>query len=133
MSDKSDIRGGLEEMDFYTTENVAGIDLPVSIPATYEFTSEPRFDAHAFQEEIEDHGFSLMSPTYDLHDNGDFWYYVDVLTNHVKRVKVKVWSGSARIYPNDDIPDTYEFARIVHAIEDAFDAELVHAPEDRDV
>jgi hypothetical protein len=42
---------------------------------------------------------------------------------------VKIWQEKANLFPKEELPDTYEVSRIIHAIEDAFEAELEHLPE----
>jgi hypothetical protein len=125
--EKAEIEGGLEEMNFTMVDN--GImELPSSKPATYEFVEESEYAPEQFEAEIEDVGFSIFTASTEQREDGAFYYYVDVLTDHAKRVKIRVWNDTVRIYPREEPPDTWEFSRIVQAVETAF-GELQHAPE----
>jgi hypothetical protein len=124
---KTDIEAGLDQMGFEMVDN--GImQLPASSPATYNFVGKAEYNPDAFEEALEDKGFSHLTANTDTREDGEFYYYVDVVTDHYKKVKVKVWADSACIFPKEEQPDTFEFARIVRAIEDAF-GELEHDPQ----
>jgi hypothetical protein len=130
MASKADYDGGMEEMTWEMVENGAGLTLPLSTPATYQFTDEPTLDLEALEDALAEHDFNLWETNYDTREDGVFYCYFTVTTDHYKKVKVKIWSLSemVRIYPDDEEPDRHEFCRIVNAIEDAFEAELKHTP-----
>lgn len=131
MSSKADIGGGMGEMDFSMVDN--GImELPCSKPATFAFVEEPTLDVTALEDKLDGYDFGMFTPNYDEREDGQFYCHVEIVTDHYKKVKSKIWNDSVRIYPREDMPDTYEFTRIVHAIEDAFGAELEHAPVEED-
>ena len=127
MSEKADIEDGMDEMDFSMVDN--GImELPCSKPAAFSFTGDPTLNIDALEDEIEGYDFGLMRSDHDERADGQFYCHLMVVTDHYKKIKVKAWNDCVRIYPREDTPDTYEFARIIHAIEDAFGAKLEHDP-----
>ena len=127
MSERKDIEDGLAQMKFEIADDGA-IKLPLSTPATYEFENEATLDEAAFEAAIDDYGFSVFDTIVRENENG-FYYKTDLMTDHYKRIVVKVWKETANIYPKEKQTDHYELARIVHAIEDAFDAELTHSTD----
>jgi hypothetical protein len=128
MSDKDKLTAGMEQMGFKMVDNGV-LELPTSTPATYEFTEPASYNPEAFAEAVEEYDFGLVGENTKEKEDGSFYYYVDVVTDHYKKVAVKVWKDSANIYPKEELVDTYEFSRIVHAIEDAFQAQLEHTDE----
>jgi len=132
MATKEDFTGGMDEMDFSMVDNGFGLELPISKPATYTFQGETEKDVDALAYALADHDFTLHDVQHDEKEDGTFYCYGRVLTDHYKDVKVRVWNKKARVYPLDEEePDRWEFVRIVKSIEEAFGAELEHTPEER--
>lgn len=129
MTDNEKIEAGLEQMGFELVDHGV-LELPSSTPATYAFTGETTYGPDAFAEALDKHGFSVVGVNTEQKDNGDFYYYADVVTDHYKKIAVKVWRESANLYPKKEHVDTYEVSRILHAIEDAFESELEHRVDD---
>ena len=125
MMDTEQITAGMDQMDFAIIDNGV-LELPSSTPATYTFTSEPTYNPDGFTEAIENKDFGVIDVNTEQKDSGEFYYYADVITDHAKKLHVKVWQNRANVYPKEERIDTYEFSRVVHAIEDAFDSELEH-------
>jgi len=125
MTDTDKIKAGLAQMDFEMVDNGV-FEMPASTPATYNFTEPATFDPNAFEAEIDDRGFSYIGKHSTEKDDGSFYYTVDVVTDHYKKVAVKVWRDTANLYPKEELVDTYEVSRIVHAIEEGFQSELEH-------
>lgn len=128
MSDPDDIQAGLDQMNFEMVDNGV-IEIPSSRPASFAFTTEPTLDVDAIEPAFAEYDFGTMDMTHDTRENGDFYCYFDVVTDHYKRLSVKIWREKCRIYPHENRVDTYELTRIVHAIEAALGAELEHSPE----
>ena len=93
-------------------------------------TESATYNPDAFEGAVDEYDFGLVGENTKQKDDGSFYYHVDVVTDHYKRVAVKVWMDSANIYPKEELVDTYEMSRIVHAIEDAFESELEHKEND---
>lgn len=129
MTDTDDLKGGLREMDYRMVRSTPTLEVPSSTPATFTFQGDTGMYVDAFIDALEAHDFSVRRLTHDTDDSGDFYCYATIMTDHYKEVRVKVWRETARIYPDAEPPDRWEFSRIVHAIEDAFGAELTHTPE----
>jgi len=129
MSDREKIKAGMDQMGFEMLDNGV-MELPSSKPAMYAFVEPATYDAEAFKAEIKDHDFNITGDVTTENDSGEFYYFVEVLTDHYKTVKVKIWPEKVRIFPKENGIDTYEFSRIVHAIEDAFQAELEHETDE---
>lgn len=127
MSTKTDIQGGLDEMDYRIVDN-GFIEMPSSKPAVFRFASDARPDMDALEEALAEHDFGLMKERSDVRDDGSFYSHFEIVTDHYKRVKVKAFDDTIRIFPREQLPDTYEFSRIIHAIEDAFGSEIEHDP-----
>jgi len=125
MSDNAKINAGMNQMGFEVVEH-GRIELPSSTPATYEFTGKTTYQPDAFEDALDEHDFGVVGVNTKQKDNGDFYYYADVVTDHYKKVAVKVWKESANLYPKENSVDTFEFSRILHAIEDAFESNLEH-------
>lgn len=53
------------------------------------------------------------------------------MTDHYKKVHVRVWKDGACVFPKDDLPDKFEFTRIVEAFESAF-GDLKYEPCEKD-
>lgn len=115
----------MAQMDYELVDNGV-LELPASTPATYEFVEPATYNPDAFEEAVDEYGFGLIDENSTQKDDGSFYYNVDVVTDHYKKVAVKVWRDSANIYPKEELVDTYEFSRIVHSIENAFESELEH-------
>lgn len=128
MVDKKHIQAGLDQMDFRVIDN-GTLELPSSTPATYKFTEPTTYNPEQFAEQIDGYGFSTVGMTTNTKDS-DWYYYTDVLTDHCKTVHVKIWTDKANVYPKEDGIDTWEFSRILSAIEEAFGSELQHTPDD---
>jgi len=121
----------MDEMDYEIVDNGV-LELPSSIPAAYRFDGEATPDVEALEKQLDEHGFALMHPNSETRDDGDFYCHFEVVTDHYKRVEVKSWNDTLRMFPREELPDTYEFARILHAIEEAFGAGLEHDPIERE-
>jgi len=130
MTERAKIQSGLDQMDFEMVDNGV-LELPTSTPATYEFIEPAKYDPEGFGEAIAEHNFTLMTANTKEREDGEFYYYVDVLTDHYKKVHVRVWANTACVFPKEELPDRYEFARIVKAIEASF-GELDHYIPERD-
>lgn len=127
MSSRDDIQGGLEEMDYEIVDNGV-LQIPSSKPAAFAFSGEATPDEESLEHEIDEYDFGLMMNRCETRDDGQFYCHFDVVTDHYKRVKVKTWNDKIRVFPDEQLPDTYEFVRIIHAIEAAFGADLEHDP-----
>lgn len=127
---KTDIQSGIGQMDYDVVDN-GSIELPVSTPATYEFVEPASYDPDAFESALDEHDFILFTPNTKLREDGEFYYYADLMTDHYKKVQVRIWKDSACVFPKDELPDKFEFARIVQAIETAF-GDLKHDPREND-
>lgn len=124
---EADIQAGLDQMNYEQVDNGV-IEIPSSKPARYGFVEPATYDPEAFKEACEEYGFSVFTATTEQRGDGDFYYYVGVLTDHYKKVHVRVWRETACIFPKEKLVDTYEFARIVRSIESAF-GDLEHEPD----
>jgi len=124
-SDNEKIKAGMEQMNFEMVDNGV-MKLPTSKPATYTFSGETTYRPDVFADAIDEHEFSLIGVNTKQKNNGVFYYYADVVTDHYKKVAVKVWNNNANLYPKEKTVDTYELSRILHAIENAFKSELEH-------
>lgn len=116
----------MDQMGFELVDNGV-LELPCSTPAVFKFVDEPELNSERFTEAIETNDFSISEELIREKD-GEFYFKAKVMTDHYKDCIVKVWTDKARVYPREDDLDTYEFSRIVHAIEDSFGAELTHEP-----
>jgi hypothetical protein len=127
------IKAGLEQMTWEIVDNGA-IKIPSSRPAHYEFIEPATYRPDTFEEAVELHDFTIRSTYTELQppDDGDgFFYYTRVTTDHYKTVKVRIWRKACNVYPIEDVPDTYEFSRILGAVETAF-GELAPVDEDQE-
>jgi hypothetical protein len=131
MTTDIDIREAMAEMDFEIVDNGV-LELPSSKPATFRVSGEATPDTDALEDSLDEHDFGLMQQVKNSRDDGRFYCHFHVVTDHYKRVRVKTWNDSVRIYPDEELPDTFEFVRIIKAIEDAFGVELEHDPQDGD-
>jgi len=113
------IKAGISQMEFEVVDNGV-IKLPCSTPARYNFVGHAVYAPEAFESAVNDEGFTVISSDMEFHDTGEFYYSADLLTDHYKKVKIRVWEHSANIYPRNELPDKYEFTRILKAIETAF-------------
>lgn len=125
---KADIQAGMDQMAYELVDNGV-LELPSSTPATYEFVEPAEYNPEGFEEALDEHDFSVFTATTEEREDGEFYYYVDVMTDHYKKVHVRVWRETACVYPKEELVDKYEFARIVGAIESAF-GDLDHDPDD---
>jgi len=126
MSDiQSDVEAGLEEMDFEMVDTGV-LELPTSKPACFDLIGDTSIDIEALESELDSCGFVSMSPVMDTNDEGDFYCYVDIMTDHYKKIHVKVWNDSVSVFQKENKPDSYELSRILHAIEEAFNGEIQH-------
>lgn len=130
MSEKEDIDAALEEMSFYMIDNGC-MELPVSAPGAFSSSVGGELSPDEFDEELDAHDFVTLDTFTQESDEG-FYYKTKVMTDHYKDCVVKVWQNEVRIFPREEILDTYELARIVHAVEDAFGMELEHTVLDND-
>ena len=119
---KEKVKHGLGQMKFEMVNNGV-MDLPTSTPALYQFTSEATLSEESFEKELDDYDFVTLD-TYTTENENGFYYKTKVLTDHSKDCIVKVWNDEARIFPRGQCLDRYELARILHALEAAFDATL---------
>jgi len=115
----------MAQMGFEIVDNGV-LELPSATPATYVFTEAPTYRPDGFDAAIQDKAFGVIDVNTKQKESGEFYYYADVVTDHAKKLAVKVWTDSANIYPKEERIDTYEFSRVLHAIEDGFEAELAH-------
>lgn len=125
--DKDNIEGALNEMDFSIVDNGV-IQVPSSKPAAFTFEEPAELDVEKIEEELDDKDFAMLTPDYNIKENGEFYCYFDVMTDHYKKLSIKIWREDLRIYPHEDPPDKYELSRILHAIEDALSNNLTHDP-----
>jgi len=128
MSSKTDIESGLTQMNFEIVDNGV-LKLPSSKPATYTFVGEPTPDINLLEKELDSHDFGLWSTNCETKNDGRFYCHFELVTDHYKRVKVKTWNDRVCIFPREELPDRFEFSRIVHTIENAFDSEIEHNEE----
>lgn len=128
MSEPDGIQNALDDMEFEVIDNGA-LELPTSVPALFSFKTEAELNPDGFEDAIEEYDFTNLDTFTTKNDSG-FYYKTKVLTDHYKDCVVKVWAEDVRIFPKDNELDTYELSRIVHAIEDAFGAELVNVPRE---
>ncbi len=131
MSTKDEIKDAMSEMHFEIVDNGV-LELPTSKPAVFAVDGDADPDVDALEDELDEHGFGLMEDLTETREDGRFYCHFDVFTDHYKRVRVKTLNDTVRIFPDEETPDTYEFVRIVHAIEDAFGCELRHTPENEE-
>jgi hypothetical protein len=127
------IKSGLEQMYWEIVDN-GTIKLPSSRPARYEFIEPATYRPDTFEEAVEQHDFTISSTHTELQppEDGDgFYYYTRVTTDHYKTVKLKIWRETCNVYPIEDPPDTYEFSRLLEAVETAF-GELAPVDEDQE-
>lgn len=82
------ISSGMEQMGFEMLDNGV-LELPTSTPATYRFVEKATYNPSAFADEIKEYGFGLVGADFEQQDSGEFYYYVDVVTDHYKKVAVK--------------------------------------------
>lgn len=130
MSSQSDIEGGLSEMKFSMVRSTPTLEVPSSKPATYTFQGDTSLDVDGLEAALDEYDFNLHRVNSGLREDGDFYCYATVLTDHYKDVRIKIWRETARIYPQDEEPDKWEMTRIVKSIEEAFGAEMKHTPEE---
>ncbi len=131
MSTKDEIKDAMSEMDFEVVDNGV-LEIPSSKPAVFAVEGDADPDIDALEDELKKRDFGAIQKRSKTREDGRFYCHFHVVTDHYKRVRVKTWNDSVRIFPDDELPDTYEFVRIVHAIEDAFGCELRHAPENEE-
>lgn len=122
------VDAALAQMGFEMVDNGV-LELPSSTPATFRFDGQTELDVDAFEDALDERDFGMLSPSTGEKDDGSFYCYADVVTDHYKRVAVKVWNDTAAIYPKEELVDTFEVSRIIHAIEEGFGAELRHDPD----
>lgn len=127
MSEPDGIQAGLDQMHYELLDS-GGLTMPVSEPATYEFDERATLNIDAFESKVDDYGFMLLDSYSQEKDSEDFYYTTSLLTDHFKEAKLKVFSDRAFVYPQENGIDTYEMSRIVHSIEDGFNASLTHDP-----
>jgi len=123
-----DVTGALEEMNFEIVKVHKNFELPSSKPGSFEFSEPATLDVDAIESQLEDRDFTMFTPDYDTKENGAFYCYFTLMTDHYKKVKVRAWKNDVRVYPQEEPPDRYELSRIVQALESAFGAELTHEP-----
>ena len=131
MVDREAIESGLEQMD-YELIATGNIELPTSKPATYMFTEPATYDPERFESRLRDKNFAVHNVNTKQKSDGSFYYFANVVTDHYKSVNVKIWQEECCIYRDEESPDLYELSRILHAIEDAFAAELAHSEPESD-
>lgn len=129
MTDTEKIEAGMAQMGFEMVDN-GNIEIPSSKPAMYAFTEPATYDPESFKEEIEQHDFGITGEVTTEKDSGEFYYFVEVVTDHYKSIKVKIWPDQVRLFPKEEGIDTYEFSRLIHAIEDGFGSDLEHTKDD---
>lgn len=132
MSDAPDetIQSAHGEMAFQTTKGQFGNSFDVSIPCQLRFTEEPSQDTDRFHDLLDERGFSPATPNPAKIDRDVVYYDGEVITSEdYKRIQVLVFRGdTVRIYPGEQEPDVSELGDLVDAIEEGFDAPLVHEP-----
>jgi len=112
-------------MNYEVVENMAGLELPVSKPAAFSFTEPATKDVERLEELLESKGLFLMEKF--TRESGDkFYVNCEVVGDDYKKITVKLWRDSVRIYPKENMPNIGELAKITNAIERAFDAGLEH-------
>lgn len=131
MATKETIEAAMSEMDYSVVDNGV-LELPASKPAAFSFEGDPSLDVDALEEELESNDFGMLTPNHETREDGKFYCFVDVVTDHYKKVKVKIWNDTVCIFPDEELPDTYEFTRTVQAIETALGADVEHDPVDRE-
>lgn len=127
--DQEEIEAGMDEMSYTLVDNGV-MELPSSKPAAYSFVEPPLFQPEQLEEALDEHEFGMMTRQAEQREDGRFYCYADVVTDHYKKISVKVWNDSVRIYPGKEPPDTYEFTRIVKSIAATF-GPLKHDPIDQ--
>lgn len=127
MTSQEDLQAGYEQMD-YSIHDSGPIAIPVSKPAVYTNTTKPDRDLQRLETELESHGFGLMRVRTE-NNPSEFYCYFTVVTDHYKRMNVKVWEDKTRFYPNENHIDKYEFTRVVNAVETAFGVEFEHSDD----
>lgn len=127
MSERRDIRAVREQMEFEVVDNGV-IELPTSTPGVLEFDSPAELNPDAFESALDEHDFVALDTFVESSDDG-FYYKTKILTDHCKDCVVKVWEHQVCIFPKEELLDTYELSRVIHAIEDAFGAGLSHPKE----
>lgn len=130
MSDPIDTKNALDQMAYEVVDNGA-LDLPTAVPALFAFTDTAELTPGALEDALDEYGFSTLDTFSTTSDSG-FYYKTRVMTDHYKDCVVKVWEDDVRIYPRDKELDTYELSRIIHAVEDAFNAEMENVEREDD-
>ncbi len=131
MSSKEELKEAMSEMDFEIVDNGA-LKLPTSKPAVFSIDGDAEPDIDVLEDELDKRDFGAIQKQSKTREDGRFYCHFHVVTDHYKRVRVKTWNDSVRIFPDDELPDTYEFVRIVNSIEDAFGCELRYDPENEE-
>jgi len=129
----SEVEAALDEMGYENnTNSVTGMDMPVSIPCGLSCNQPATYTEEAFEVELEKKGMSTLDTHSRQKENGQFFVDCDVyIPENYKRIKVKIWQESVRLYPREDAPTLGELAQITSAIESAFDTQLSHDPIER--
>jgi len=125
MTTETDIESGLNQMDYEVVDNGV-IELPSSTPAVFEFEGSSELNVETLESELDEYEFSMFTPTHDTREDGSFYCYVDILTDHYKKIHLRIWREQVCVFPKEEQPDRYELSRLMNAVESAFGAELTH-------
>ncbi len=129
----SGVEAALEEMDYVVSETQFGMEVPASIPAGFKVEPEATLDEEALEERLESKGLGMFSDYSKHAEDSERWFFdFEVLGRDYKRIHLKMWPDSLRIYPREDQPEPGELAQITSAIEQAMDCQLHHDPIDRE-
>lgn len=128
------VENALDEMNYEIVENSLGVELPCSKPAAFDFEVRPELNPDRLDSVFSSKGFYLLDE-YENHDSeSERWYYKFEIcsTDDYKKIQVKMWPDTVRIYPRENQPDLCELAQITSAIEEACSSSLVHSPIEED-
>ncbi len=129
----SGVEAALDEMDYVVSETQFGMEVPASIPAGFKVEPEATLDKEALENRLETKDMGMFSDYSKHAENSERWFFdFEVIGRDYKRIHLKMWPDSLRIYPRENQPELGELAQITSAIEQAMDCTLHHNPIEND-
>ncbi len=129
----SGVEAALDEMDYVVSETQFGMEVPASIPAAFKIDPEATLDEEALKDRLESKNLGMMSEYVRHAEDSERWFFdFEVFGRDYKRIHLKMWPDTLRIYPRENQPELGELAQITSAIEQAMECQLHHNPIDRE-
>jgi len=124
----ADVDAGLAEMGYEVVENQFGVSVAGSVPATY--ACDP--PATGTGDDIVQAFESKTTVALDIRslrhedDSPRFYLHAEIHTADYRRISVKAWRDSVRIYPRERGISRGQLAETLAALEDGLQTHLTH-------